>query len=98
MVRPQSTQPLSSTASSPKPKNCSRIEGRSLMPDPRDSSDTRFIHRKDPFGNHLSFCRVCAQTVAINGRESKLVHGEETHKCEGHLPVTSRDRPPSPAS
>jgi hypothetical protein len=65
------------------------------MPDLRDTPVTPFVHRIDPFGKYLSFCRVCAQTVATDERESKLIAGEERHMCEGpmqrRLPPFSRE-------
>ena len=65
------------------------------MLEPNNASVTRFVHRIDPFGKHLSFCRVCAQTVAKDERESKLIAGEDRHMCEGPMqrrtPLFSRE-------
>jgi hypothetical protein len=52
----------------------------------RASPTPPFLHRKDCFGGHLSFCTTCFQTVAESSSEQALADGEERHRCQG-LPL-----------
>ena len=49
-----------------------------------DFSIDNFIHRLDLSNIYFSICRICGETVGMNARESKLLHGEEEHKCEAN--------------
>jgi hypothetical protein len=49
----------------------------------RLEAENSFVHQIATFGEYRSICRVCFQTVAKAARESRLVEGEEEHKCGG---------------
>ncbi len=52
------------------------------MPDRRDVSVSQFFHRIGDHGVYHSICHICLQTVCSSPRESKLIAGEEEHRCK----------------